>query len=249
MTEIPVTSETRGAVRVLRMNRPEKKNALTAAMYGALAAGISSAAADEACRAVLILGVPGAFCAGNDLSDFLAAAMGGRQTNEVFDFLMALATTPKPLVAGVDGTAVGVGVTMLFHCDQVVASDRSVFRTPFTDLGLVPEAGSSLIAPRYMGQQRAFALLAMGEAFDAEAARAAGFVGRIAKSDDLEATALAVANAIAAKPAGALAETRRLLRGEPADIVARIRLEGEIFRGRLKSDEARKAFEAFFARR
>jgi enoyl-CoA hydratase/carnithine racemase len=249
MTEIPITAETRGAVRVLRMNRPDKKNALTAAMYGALAAGINGATADAACRAVLILGVPGAFCAGNDLSDFLAAAMGGRQTSEVFDFLTALAAAPKPLVAGVDGTAVGVGVTMLFHCDQVVASDRSVFRTPFTDLGLVPEAASSLIAPRYMGSQRAFALLALGEAFDADAARSAGFVGRVVKPDDLEASALAVATAIAAKPAGALAEARRLLRGDPADILARMKLEGEIFRDRLKSEEARKAFEAFFARR
>src|SRR6202000_3054354 len=149
----------------IRFNRPEKKNAITRAMYGRMTEALNEANEDVSIRAIAFLGTEGAFSSGNDLADFLAFATGGSMGTEVFDFLHALAGADKPVVSGVDGLAIGIGTTMHLHCDMTVASDRSVFRTPFVYLGLVPEAGSSLIAPRLMGNQRAFALLAAGESF------------------------------------------------------------------------------------
>ena len=232
----------------IRMNRPEKKNAIDRAMYGALSAALQQAEADPHVRAILIMGVPGAFSAGNDIGDFMAFAMGGDRPSEVEGFLLALVGSSKPLVAAVDGLAIGIGTTMLMHCDMVLASPGSVFRTPFLDLGLVPEAGSSLIAPRLMGHQRAFALLAADETFDAEAAKAANLVTRIVEAGMLEGEALGVAKALAVKPPEALRIARDLIRGDRAEIVERIRLEIDHFSDRLKSREARDAFSAFMAR-
>lgn len=244
-----VIVERRGAVQLIRMNRPEKKNALTRAMYGAMAGALKAGDADASIRAHLFLGVPGAFTAGNDLADFLAYATGGELGGEVFDFLLGIARAEKPIVAGVDGVAVGVGTTMQFHCDVTIASPRALFRTPFVDLGIVPEAGSSLLAPRAIGQQNAFALLALGEAFSAERALAAGLVGAIVPEDELEAAAIDKANAIAAKPPEALRLARDLLRGDRAAVVARIEKENMLLAERLKSPEAVAAFTAFLNRK
>jgi enoyl-CoA hydratase/carnithine racemase len=248
MTEL-VLVETRDGVRTVRFNRPEKKNALTGPMYAAAAAAIGSAADDPAVGAVLILGAPGAFSAGNDVTEFVAAATSGALGEPILAFLRAIAAPPVPLVAAVDGLAVGVGTTMLFHCDLVLASERATFRTPFTDLGLVPEAGSTLLGPRIMGPQLAFELLAGGGAFDAERARQAGFVNRVVPSATIEAEAFAAAHALAAKPRQAMALTRRLLRGDPADVLARIDAEAGHFAERLRSREAQAAFQAFMARK
>ncbi len=231
------------------MNRPDKKNALTADMYQALADALDEAAQTSSIRATLILGVPGAFTAGNDIGDFLKTAMSGnRGSNAVFDFLERLIMAKKPVVAGVDGLAIGVGVTMLMHCDHVVASLGSTFRTPFVDLGLLPEAGSSLIAPRIMGHHRAFALLAMGETFSASDAHAAGLVNKVVPPTELEEAAQIAARAIAAKPAEALAISRDLIRGDRSDVLARMREEAVLWEARLTSDEARQAFMAFMQR-
>lgn len=248
-----VVVERRGAVAVLRLDRPDKKNALTSAMYAAIADAWSAAEADDGVAVHLWLGLPGAFTAGNDLEDFLLAARTGRLSGEVLEFLRRLATLDKPLVVGVDGLAIGVGTTALFHADWVVASDRSLFKTPFVDLGLVPEAASSLLGPRLMGPATAFELLGLGTGFDAARAERAGFVNRVTAAEAVEATALATAEALAAKPRGALAASRRLLRDAPgytmADVLARIEAEADEFAARLASDEAKAAFAAFFARK
>lgn len=240
---------TQHGVRTIRFARPEKKNALTSEMYAAAVDAMTGAAGDPAVGAILFAGSPGAFSAGNDIAEFLAAARSGSLGEPILAFLKALATIDLPLVAAVDGLAVGVGTTMLFHCDLVVASHRSTFRTPFADLGLVPEAGSSLLAPRIMGQQRAFELLVGGIAFDAARAREAGFVSRVVAEDAVEKEAFAAAAALAAKPRRAVALSRRLIKGDPAELVARIDAEAALFAERLRSAEAQAAFAAFMARK
>jgi len=200
-------------------------------------------------RVNVFLGVPGAFSSGNDLADFLAVAQGGDGGTEVFDFLMALARSQKPLLSGVDGIAVGIGTTINLHCDLTFATPRTVFRTPFVDLGLVPEAGSSLLAPAILGRQQAFALLGLGEGFSAEKAKAAGLIYEVVDEDRLEQAVLAAAEEIAAKPPEALKIARDLMRGDRADLIARIEEESAHFSARLKSDEARAAFVAFMSRK
>ncbi|PSM18534.1 MULTISPECIES: crotonase/enoyl-CoA hydratase family protein [Nitratireductor] len=244
-----VEIERRGAVQTIRMNRPDKKNAITRAMYAVMAKALTEGDADPAVRVHLILGVPGAFSSGNDLQDFMAVAMGGDGGMEVYDFLVALAQSQKPLVSAVDGVAVGIGTTINLHCDLTFATPRTEFRTPFVDLGLVPEAGSSLLAPAVLGRQQAFALLGLGEGFSAERARAAGLIYAVVGEDELEAVAFTAAEEIAAKPPEALKIARDLMRGPREEVVARIKQEGTHFRARLKSDEARAAFVAFMNRK
>jgi len=244
-----VVVEQRGPVKVVRMNRPDKKNAITRAMYAAMAGALASADADPSVRVKVILGVPGAFTAGNDLADFLAVAQGGEGGTEVFDFLMALATGGKPLVSGVDGVAVGIGTTINLHCDLTFATPRTAFHTPFVDLGLVPEAGSSLLVPAVAGRQQAFALLGLGEPFTAERAQAAGLIYKVVPEDRLETEVFAAAAAIAVKPPEALRIARDLMLGDRDALVARIREESAHFRARLKSAEARDAFMAFMSRK
>jgi len=235
-----------GAVAIIRLARPDKKNALTRAMYGALSAALRSGDADSQVRVHVLLGVPGAFSSGNDIADFMAESGGTGE--EVWSFLFALAQAGKPLISGVDGIAVGIGATIHFHCDLTFATPRTMFRTPFVDLGLVPEAGSSLLGPALLGPQRAFAMLALGEGLSAEAARAAGLVHEVVAEDQLEAAVLATAARLAAKPPEALRITRDLIRGPREPLLARIRLESDRFRERLASDEAQAAFAAFMAR-
>ncbi len=244
-----VVVERHGAVQIIRMNRPDKKNALTGAMYAAMSAALKRGDADGAIRAHVFLGVPGAFSAGNDIADFIAMATSGQGGSDVWDFLICLATAQKPMVSGVDGIAVGIGTTLNLHCDLTFATPRTVFRTPFVDLGLVPEAGSSLIAPQILGRQAAFALLALGEGFSAERARAAGLIYQVVEESELEAATLAAAEAIAAKPPQAMKIARDLMHGPKDALVARIREEAEHFRERLTSDEARAALMAFMSRK
>ena len=245
----PIEVSTANGVQVIRMNRPDKKNALTAKMYGEMAAAVNSAKTDPSIKASLFLGVRGAFSAGNDIADFMQIAMTGKRSSmDVFDFLEAIIMSEKPLLAGVDGLAIGVGTTMLMHCDYVIASDTSSFSTPFVDLGLVPEAGSSLIAPRIMGHHKAFELLALGAKWSAGDASSAGLVNKVVASAELESVAVAVSQTLAAKPPEALAISRKLIRGDRSDILARMKEEAVLFGERLSSDEAKAAFLAFMAK-
>jgi len=239
-----------GPVRSVRMNRPDKKNALTLPMYEAMADALESAVNTTALRCVLIAGQENGFCAGNDIGDFLNMATGGGAlAAPILRFLHALARCELPLVAAVRGNAVGVGTTMLMHCDHVVAGTDARFATPFARLGLVPEAASSLIAPRLMGHARAFSLLVMGRPLTAEDAKAAGLINTVAAPDAVETEALKAAQEIAALPPQGVLASRRLIRGTPDTIVARIDAEAALFRERLGSAEARAAFEAFLARK
>ena len=237
-----------GHVRVVRMNRPDKKNALTGPMYQSMAHAIERAEQDRV-RCVVIVGAPGAFTAGNDLTEFLAAAKAGRLDHHAVTFLKALARSTVPLVAGVQGVAVGVGTTMLMHCDYVVAGSDARFSTPFVRLGLVPEAASSLLAPRLMGHRRAFAMLVMGRELDAAAAVACGLANVAVAPDQVDAEALKAGSEIAALSPEAVAASRNLMRGSADDIVARIDQEVGLFDQRLRSPEACAAFEAFLARK
>ncbi len=244
--EIVMTEE--DGIRIVRMNRPDKKNALTQTMYAELTRALREAEANQAVRCVVLTGGPGAFCAGSDIADFQKRAEGGLKPITV-DFLHALVRNPKPLLAAVDGLAIGIGTTMLLHCDYVVASNGATFATPFTKLGLIPEAASSLIAPLRMGHARAFALLVMGRAMSAEEAKAAGLINAVVDSAALEATVMQAAREIAGLPAGAVALARKLLRGNLDDIAKRVDTEAMHFKERLQSDEARAAFAAFLARK
>jgi len=235
-------------IQIIRFNRPEKKNAITRAMYQTMTEALKAAEAAPDIRVHVFLGTEGCFSAGNDLADFLAFAMSGNMGREVIDFLVALASTKKPVVSGVDGLAIGIGTTIHLHCDLTVASDRSLFKTPFVDLALVPEAASSLLAPRVMGHQRAFALLALGEGLSAADAKETGLIWKVASPDAVEAETLSLAAKLAAKPPEALRIARDLMRGPPDAVLDRIQKEAEHFAAQLKSAEARAAFEAFMKR-
>jgi enoyl-CoA hydratase/carnithine racemase len=246
MPSILVTDD--GPVRTIRMNRPDKKNALTLEMYEALAAALEQQPAGTRC--LIVAGGANGFCAGNDIGEFARMAEQGEGlAAPLLRFLHALARCETPLVASVAGAAVGVGTTMLLHCDYVVAASDARLATPFVALGLVPEAGSSLLAPRLMGHARAFELLAMGHALSADAAKAAGLVNQVVAPDELEAAALAAAREIAALPPQAVRAARSLMRGSTEEIVARIDAEAAVFKQQLNSPEAKAAFQAFLARK
>jgi len=244
--EIVVTDE--DGVRIVRMNRPDKKNALTQPMYEDMTRALREAEASEAICCVVLAGGPGAFCAGSDISDFQKRAEGGLKPITV-DFLHALVSNPKPLLAAVDGLAIGIGTTMLLHCDYVVATGAATFATPFTKLGLIPEAASSLLGPMRMGHARAFALLVMGRPMTAADAKAAGLINAVVDAAALEATVMQAAREVAALPAGAVALARKLMRGNLDELSRRVDTEAMHFKERLQSDEARAAFAAFLARK
>jgi len=243
---VAVTDDT--GIRIIRMDRPEKKNAVTQPMYAAMTAALNEAQTDVTIRCIMLAGGPGAFCAGSDIGDFQKRAEGGLESVTV-DFLYALARNQKPLVAAVGGLAVGIGTTMLFHCDHVVAATGTVFSTPFTRLGLIPEAASSLLVPLRIGHTRAFALLVMGRPLPVEEAKNAGLVNTVVDAAAVDEVALKAAREIAALPAGAVAMARKLMRGNVDDVVLQIETEVKHFQERLRSDEARAAFAAFFARK
>jgi enoyl-CoA hydratase/carnithine racemase len=235
MSELVKVTQSEGICEI-RLNRPEKRNAITFAMYAALTAAFAAAEADERVRALVLSGEGPGFCAGNDLHDFLAGPdFSG--AHPVMGFLKGLATLKKPLVAAVHGQTVGIGVTMLLHCDLVSAARNTQFSMPFVSLGLVPEAASSLLLPRLLGPQRAAELLLLGRQFDAATAYSYGLVNRVAEDNDALSEALVCANYLAHQPPIALAATRRLLRGDPAEILARMEEEARIFGGQLKSEE------------
>ncbi|OHV76106.1 enoyl-CoA hydratase [Rhizobium sp. LCM 4573] len=234
---------------VIRFNRPEKKNAITSAMYDRMTAALEEANGDEAIRAAAFLGTEGCFSAGNDMGDFLAYAMSGsKEAPAAAVFIKALAVAEKPLVSGVDGLAIGIGTTLNLHCDMTVASSRSLFRTPFVDLALVPEAASSLLAPKVIGHQRAFAMLVAGEGLSAEAALQAGMIWKVVEPEAVEAETLALAASLAKKPPQALRIARDLVRGPRDAVLSRIDEELVHFAAQLRSAEARAAFEAFLKR-
>jgi enoyl-CoA hydratase/carnithine racemase len=218
-------------------------------MYGALADAIERAESDPAIRVVLIRGEGDMFTAGNDLGEFAAIATGQMQgERHVGRFLQALARSSRPLVAAVQGRAVGVGTTMLLHCDLVVLADNALLSTPFVSLALVPEASSSLLMPLRIGYARAFEMFALGETVDAASALAWGIANRVVPLDRLDAEAKALAARLAKQPAGAVSATKRLMR-DPEVLMAQIRAESERFAEQLKTLEAREAFTAFAERR
>jgi enoyl-CoA hydratase/carnithine racemase len=245
MSQITIRRE--GAIQILSFNRPEKMNALTREMYAGLANGLNEAAGDFAVRAVVITCEGDHFTAGNDISDFLA----NPPTNEDSDvarFLGSLLEFPKPLIAAVKGNAVGVGTTMLLHCDVVVAGPTAKFSMPFASLGLVPEAGSSYLFPLLVGYQRAAKIFLTGESFDAESALNMGLVASIA-SDPLR-EALEIATHISEQPPQAMINTKALLKASKHDAVAAVmKAEFELFSLALQSEEAMEAFMNFMAKK
>ena len=244
-----LVTEVIDGVQRLRFNRPDKKNALTGAMYDALTEALTRGDRNPSIRAHLFSGADGMFTAGNDIAEFLGFAENAALGEPVVRFLRALATTSKPMLAAVNGPAIGIGTTLLFHCDLAYASAAARFHTPFLDLGLVPEAASSLLAPRLMGHARAFELLCLGEPFSAEKALAAGLINAIVAAEDLEAHAMDAARRLAAKPPGALAMARRLLGRDRQAILQRMDEETRLFSACLASPEAREAFNAFLEKR
>ncbi len=245
-----VIVEVRDGVQTLRINRPQKKNALNPPMYDRMIDALVSGDASADVAVHVFLGCNGVYTAGNDINDFAKRDGAARDLNRgAAGLLRLLPKVKKPMIAAVDGLAVGIGTTMLFHCDLVYASPSASFRTPFVDLGIVPEAGSSLLAPMRMGMQRAFELLCLGEPFDAQRAYEAGLVAHVVESRELEAAALKAAARLAKKPPGALAAARKLLRGDPSAILAQIEKETEVFAERLASGEAQEAFNAFLEKR
>lgn len=251
MTEHIVVSDDE-ATRIITMRRADKKNALTQAMYLAMSAAIESAQTNDAIRCLVIAGAPGAFTAGNDLEDFLkagTAASGSARPNAAMTFLHSLANNTKPLIAAVDGAAVGIGTTLIFHCDYVIASTAAKFSTPFIQLGLVPEGASSLLVPRAIGHHRAFATLIMGRPVSAQDGQAAGFVNQVVAPDQIEAETIKVAREICALPAEAVAISRKLLKPSPEELLKRIEQESALFGERMRSKEAVTAFQSFLARK
>jgi enoyl-CoA hydratase/carnithine racemase len=240
------------ATRVITLRRPEKKNAITQEMYRAMSDAIDTAQTDPAIRCIIMSGGSGVFTAGNDLEDFLKDGTSNtdapRASNAV-KFLYSLAHNTKPIVAAVDGIAIGIGTTMLLHCDYVIASTTTTFSTPFIHLGLVPEGASSLLAPRTMGHQRAFAMLVMGRSLSADDGRLAGFVNAVVAPGHTEAEARKVAREICALPAEAVAISRRLVRLSPEDLTRRIDQESHLFGERMRSTEAVAAFKTFLSRK
>jgi enoyl-CoA hydratase/carnithine racemase len=243
VTEHVIVSRSDGVMR-LTMNRPQRKNALTAAMYDKLTASLEDAERDDAVRAILLEGSGGAFTAGNDLADFLAVAKGEAEFRAV-PFIRKIALLEKPLVAAVDGVAVGVGTTLLFHCDLVYATPAATFLAPFVDLGLVPEAASTVTIPARLGLAKASEFLLLTNGFDAEEALRLGIVNAVAPAAELSNLAFGAASRLAAKPVGALQATRRLIRGDRAHLSAAIDRESAAFAAALASPEARAAFESF----
>jgi enoyl-CoA hydratase/carnithine racemase len=235
------------AVMSAAFARPQKKNAITGAMYEALIEAFEAAERDESVGAFVLSGKGGVFTAGNDLGDFLAVASRDGGDFPAWRFTTKLAEFGKPLVAAVDGLAVGIGTTLLFHCDLVYATPESRFQMPFVNLGLVPEAGSSLLAPQRFGRAKAAEFLLLAEPFDAKEARALGLVNAVVPQAELIAHAMAKAAALAAKPRAAVLATRRLMRSDAEAVKARMAEEMHAFAAALKSDEARTAFQTFLS--
>lgn len=247
MTAHIVTDHSDG-ILLIRMARPEKKNALTQAMYGALAEALTKADSDPAIRVAVLTGSEDSFSAGSDLGEFLRGP-ATRADSPVGDFLRTLAAAQTPIVAAVNGLAIGIGTTLLLHCDMVHAAASARFQCPFVNLALLPEAASSLLLPRLAGHQRASEIFMLGEPFDAATARELGLVNAVHDDADLLEAVLGVARKLAAKPPEALRLTKALLKSQSRDPATRMAEEMKLFAARLRSPEAREALLAFQERR
>jgi enoyl-CoA hydratase/carnithine racemase len=235
-------------VATIEIARPEKKNAITFAMYEAMAAALRAAQDDGAVRAVLITGQPGIFTSGNDLEDFLARPPGG--DSPAFQFMKAMIATDKPVVAAVTGAAIGIGTTMLLHCDLVYVSDEARLAMPFVGLGLVPEFASSFVFPQLVGRTKAAEKLLLGEPFSAQEAVDLGIANAVLPAAEVVNHARRIAERFNALPPGAVRETKKLMRRADADeVLQAIAAEGEVFAARLATPEAKEAFSAFFQKR
>ena len=236
-----------GATLIIRFARPAKKNALTIAMYERMNAALAEAAADKSVRAVVFGSTSDTFTAGNDLADFMQNPPSGADS-PVFRFIHALATFEKPLLAAVDGKGIGLGLTMLLHCDFVYCTERTSLVAPFVNLGLVPEAASSLLLPRLVGHARAAEILLLGEAIDAKQALALGLVNGIVAPDQVMAKALEIARKLADRAPTAMKLSKALLKDNAA-VIERMKIEGELFVRQLASPEVAEAIGAFFEKR
>ena len=245
-----VRVEKQGPVLSIALARPERRNAITVAMYAALADAVEQAAADESIRLITFRGEGQDFAAGNDLADFLQAVPRDREEIAVWRFLRALATCETPLIAAVHGNCVGIGTTMLLHCDLVVAEEGTRFSLPFVDLALVPEAASSLLLPRMAGRRLAARYLLLADAFGVDEALSIGLISHRCTAGEIDEALQSIVRQLLAKPEQALRETQRLLRhGEYDEILERMRLESSIFAERLQSPEVKEAITAFFEKR
>jgi enoyl-CoA hydratase/carnithine racemase len=245
-----VRVEKNGAVLAITLARPERRNAITVAMYAALADAVESAAGDTSVRVITVRGEGQDFAAGNDLADFLDAAPRADEEIPVWRLLRALAECETPLVAAVHGNCVGIGTTMLFHCDLVVADETARFSMPFVDLGLVPEAASSLLLPRLAGRRRAARYLLLAEPFRAEEALDIGLVSHVVASGNRDEALERTVAALLAKPPEALRRTQHLLRhGSREEVLERMQMESSEFAERLSSPEVKEAIAAFFEKR
>ena len=249
-----IRTATMNGVATIEIARPEKKNAITVAMYRAMAEALDAAQADAAVRALLITGQPGIFTSGNDIEDFMQRppGEGGSDATDspVYRFMRALLEIDKPVVAAVTGAAIGIGTTLLLHCDLVYVSDEARLAMPFVSLGLVPEFASSLVVPQLLGRVKAAEKLLLGDPFTAAEAVDCGIANAVLPAAEVVNHARRVAERFNALPPGAVAETKRLLRrGHEGRLVETIRAEGEIFSRRLSSPEAKEAFSAFLGKR
>jgi enoyl-CoA hydratase/carnithine racemase len=248
-----IKTVTLNGVATIEIARPEKKNALTVEMYQAMADALVAAREDSGVRAVLITGQPGIFTSGNDIEDFMKRRPGeGSDFDEspVARFMRALLECDKPVVAAVTGAAIGIGTTMLLHCDFVYVSDEARLAMPFVGLGLVPEYGSSLLVPQLMGHRRAAEKLLLADPFTPEAAVECGIANAVLPAGEVVNHARRVAERFNALPPGAVRESKRLMRAPQRELILQtIRAEGELFSARLKSPEAMEAFMAFFQKR
>jgi enoyl-CoA hydratase/carnithine racemase len=244
-----ILTHTDAGVMTITFNRLEKKNSITSSMYAAMAEALAQAATDPAVRVVVFQGHESIFSAGNDIGDFLNQPPT-TQESPVFRFLRGIATFEKPLLAAVAGPAVGIGTTMLFHCDLVYAGDNAAFSMPFVNLGLCPEAASSLLAPRMFGYHRAAEALLMGEPFFAEAAQEVGLVNRVVPPTEVNGYAQAQARKLAAKPLTSLIATKRLMKGgDQQAVLQKMDEEGQDFGRMLREPAAKEAFGAFMEKR
>jgi enoyl-CoA hydratase/carnithine racemase len=243
-----IKTTTRDGVLEMTFARPDKKNALSNAMYRAVTDALEAAHTDSAIRVVMFSSEGDAFTSGNDIADFAGAAAGGSEELQAGRFIRALAQAEKPLVAAVPGLAVGVGTTMLLHCDLVFVADTAKLSAPFVNLALVPEAASTLLLTARIGHPRAFAMFAMGEALTGVEAFELGLANKVLPKDEVISAARAAARMLAEKPLGAVMATKKLMRENEA-ILARMARENAVFGERLKTAEAREVFRAFAERR
>ncbi|TAL04515.1 MAG: enoyl-CoA hydratase [Rhodospirillaceae bacterium] len=232
----------------VRFNRPDKRNSVTMDMYAAMAQACQAADADPKVRVVVFTANGDVFCAGNDLKDFLTHSLDDPSL-PVYQFMRALSSLRKPTIAAVNGAAIGIGATMLMHCDFVYATPNARFQLPFVNLAIVPEFASSMLLARLVGARRATELLLLGESFTAERALADGFINEIIPADHMKATVTTKVRALASQPPGAMRETKRLIRADIGEINARMEIENKALGERVKTPELKEAVQAFFEKR